>query len=275
MRLHGINAGTLYPVGGRLITACRDAHGRPAYICRVLIVETEEGIILVDSGFGTADVRDPAARLGKAFLRVVRPALRPDETVVAHLDRLGLDPGRVTHILMTHLDLDHAGGLPDFPHARVIAAPTAIDAAEQPRKPGHAQRFIGAHFAHGPRWEPLGATDTTFHGWPAATLSLPGVEILAIPLPGHAPGHTGYAIRDGERGWMMHAGDGFMEIEEMTQPGYRPPLGVRAHHLIFDEESTVAATTRKRLQEFTLSSGAPVRLVNSHDPREISLRAPA
>lgn len=35
----------------------------------------------------------------------------------------------VRHIVLTHLDLDHAGGLPDFPHAKVHVHAT------EPRRP--------------------------------------------------------------------------------------------------------------------------------------------
>ena len=89
-------------LGGRLSPTEMVAH--------TLVVERPEGLLLVDTGFGRGDVEDPK-RLGQPFRAMVRPALDPSETVHAQLLGLGLDPADVTDIALTHLDLDHAGGL--------------------------------------------------------------------------------------------------------------------------------------------------------------------
>ena len=109
--------------GGRLSPTEMVAH--------TLVVERPEGLLLVDTGFGRGDVADPK-RLGQPFRAMVRPTLDPAETVHAQLLARGLDPADVTDVVLTHLDLDHAGGLADFPTARVhvheaeLAAATAL-----------------------------------------------------------------------------------------------------------------------------------------------------
>src|SRR3546814_18974113 len=42
-----------------------------------------------------------------------------DLTAVAQVRALGFDPRDVRHIIITHLDFDHAGGIEDFPAAAV------------------------------------------------------------------------------------------------------------------------------------------------------------
>ncbi len=79
--------------------------------CICLLVETGNGLALVDTGFGTADMED-LGRLGSRanLLLNVRPD--PELPAVRQMAKLGFDPGEVTDIVCTHLDRDHAGGLP-------------------------------------------------------------------------------------------------------------------------------------------------------------------
>src|SRR5690606_12926581 len=111
VKIHHVSCGTMCPAAGRLV-------GAPL-ICHCLILETEaDGIIAVDTGFGAADVALPE-RLPRGFAALSRPTLEPRETLVSHLRRLGLDPRELRHIVVTHLDLDHAGAIADFPEATV------------------------------------------------------------------------------------------------------------------------------------------------------------
>lgn len=103
MRIHHLNCGTLRPPG-------------KAMVCHVLLLATDSQLVLVDAGFGTADVRDPC-RLGPVR-RVIGTALREEETAIARIRCLGLDPAAVGDVVLTHGDLDHAGGISDFPGAR-------------------------------------------------------------------------------------------------------------------------------------------------------------
>jgi len=53
---------------------------------------------------------------------------------------------------MTHLDLDHAGGLPDFPHAKVHVLQREYEAAMMPYGFKENERYRNAHWAHSPDW---------------------------------------------------------------------------------------------------------------------------
>jgi hypothetical protein len=52
VRVHHLDAGTMHPPG-------------PDVVCHVLLVEGPDGLVLVDTGFGLADVAAPARRLGR------------------------------------------------------------------------------------------------------------------------------------------------------------------------------------------------------------------
>src|SRR3954466_4163679 len=87
--------------------------------CHCLLVETASSLVLVDTGLGLRDVANPRSRLSGFFLALVKPDFREEMTAVRQVARLGHDPRDVRHIVLSHLDFDHAGGLDDFPHATV------------------------------------------------------------------------------------------------------------------------------------------------------------
>lgn len=80
MRVHHLNCGSLRPLGGRLVDGEPGLLRTGRMVCHCLLVETEAGLVLVDSGMGLRDVADPAGRLGRRFLRLTRPVLRAEET---------------------------------------------------------------------------------------------------------------------------------------------------------------------------------------------------
>jgi len=106
VKVHHLNCGTLFPLGcGELV-------------CHVLLVETANGLVLIDSGFGLKDCGDPAGRLGPAR-RFIRPILNDTEAAVNQVERLGFRCDDVRHIVVTHFDPDHIGGISDFPDAQI------------------------------------------------------------------------------------------------------------------------------------------------------------
>src|SRR3989338_11056552 len=124
MKIHHLNCGTLCPT--RLVRR----FGMPAaMICHCLLLETERhGLVLIDSGFGT---QDPPKifedRLQAAIYQ--QSTRRATETAVAQVLLLGFKTTDVRHILLTHLDRDHAGALPDFPWAKIHVSASEFEVA--------------------------------------------------------------------------------------------------------------------------------------------------
>lgn len=85
-------------------------------MAHVVVLETEVGVVLVDTGFGTRDAEQWRRRLGMSQY-ALRPVYREGETAVAQLAALGTAAGEVRHVVLTHFDADHVGGLADFPAA--------------------------------------------------------------------------------------------------------------------------------------------------------------
>lgn len=251
MRVHHLNCGTLNLPGAPLV-------------CHVLLVETEAGLVLVDTGFGLADIADPARRLG-AFRHVVRPALRAEETAAHQVQRLGFRRGDVRHVVLTHFDMDHAGGLTDFPHARVHL--TAAEAAGALHSPSRKERmrFRAVQWAHGPQLVEHGAGGESWRGFPAAQ-ELTGIApgLVLVPLPGHTRGHAAVAVRAGER-WVLHAGDAF--YHRGTLDGSAPvPIALRLLETSVAHDLRRVRANHARLAELHAGAEPDVDLICAHDP---------
>src|SRR4051812_1037579 len=190
----------------------------PRMVAHCLLVERPEGLLLVDTGFGAADCADPK-RLGRAFRTLVRPVLDPAETAVAQVRALGHDPADVTDIALPPLDLDHVGGLADFPAARVHVFADELDAALHPtlREKG---RYLDVQRAHGPRCVTHDVPGDEWFGFGSVTALAD--DVLLIPLQGHTRGHCGVAVRRPDGGWLLHAGDSYFFHGEKDTPSTCP-----------------------------------------------------
>jgi glyoxylase-like metal-dependent hydrolase (beta-lactamase superfamily II) len=191
------------------------------------------------------------------------------------VERLGFAAADVRRVLATHLDGDHAGGLADFPEAEVHVTATELAAASNPRL-RERSRYIATQWRHGPRWveHQTGAGGERWFGFESVRI-LPGLEpeVLLIPLAGHSFGHSGIAVKDGER-WLLHCGDAYLSREEVATPSSCPPLMAAFQRLSAADNAARVANT-ERLRELAHDHGDEVALFSAHDPQELArLRTP-
>jgi glyoxylase-like metal-dependent hydrolase (beta-lactamase superfamily II) len=85
-----------------------------------LLLETRDSLVLIDTGYGLRDIAQPRSRLNPIFLALMKPELREEMSAVRQIEALGFRARDVRHIVLSHLDFDHAGGLDDFPDATEI-----------------------------------------------------------------------------------------------------------------------------------------------------------
>lgn len=269
MKIHHLNCATMCPPVGPLL----NAQGK--MVCHCLLIETGEGLVLVDTGLGTADVARPRERLGGLFCAVTRPAAQRHETALSQIEALGLSPKDVRHILVTHLDLDHAGGLPDFPEATVHVHEEEYRAAMWPSL-RERERYRKVHFAHWPRWSrhrPGGGE--RWMGFECVR-DLPGLpkEILMVPLPGHTRGHCAIAARD-ESGWILHCGDAYFYEGEMDPALRRCTPALDLFQRLVEIDPEARRGNQHRLRQLVRDKGAEVRVFCAHDPAEFDRLAGA
>ena len=157
-------------------------------IVGVYVVETDDGLALFDCG--------PSSTIG---------------ALEAGLAERGLELEDISHLLLSHIHLDHAGAAGTLVrrhpalrvHVSAIGAPHVIDPERLERS---ARRLWGDAFDV--LWgalEPVPEENVQVAGDSAA-----GLEIF--PTPGHASHHVSYLTRDGT----LHAGDA---VGVRIQPG--------------------------------------------------------
>lgn len=262
--VHHLNCATMCPVAGFLLGG---TGWRGRMVAHCLLVETErDGLVLIDTGFGTRDVEGTSG-LSRRFRSLCGPALSYAETAVAQVQALGFSPQDVKHLVVTHLDLDHAGGLGDFPHARVHLHAREHAAAMARKHRMERERYLASHWAHGPKWEVYSEDGDTWRGLPAIT-RLRGLDadIGLVPMHGHTRGHSAVVVKSRDDRWLVHAGDAYFHRGAL-EAGARIPAGFRAFEKVTEMVPAQRRASLAALRQLC-ASYTDLDVFCAHDERE-------
>lgn len=268
MKIHHMNCGTMCPVCRRLINGIGGFFERASMVCHCLLLETEQGLVLVDTGLGQSDVREPNKRLGVGFVALLSPQLKMEETALAQIQALGFKRADVKHIVPTHLDPDHAGGLSDFPDAQVHVFEPEHRHAMNPSL-RDSLRFRKVQFEHGPNWNIHTETPETWFGFQAIR-PIAGIDLLMVPLIGHTRGHVGVAVKQGAK-WLLHCGDAYFHRSEVAAfPETAMPAVLAFFEKLVQTLPAERVATQARLRKLAKHHGGEVELFCAHDPVEFA-----
>ena len=262
------------PVSAKLVNGSGGLFAPARMVCHCLLIESDDGLVLVDTGLGLLDVAQGKKRLGSPFMWATRAVLDEEETAARQVERLGFKRQDVRHLVPTHLDLDHAGGLADFPDATVHIFDREHNAALHPRSRMERERYVQAHWAHGPLWNILSLAGDKWHGFDSVrAIGKVDADLLLVPLMGHTRGHCGVAVRTGAR-WVLHAGDAYFSSLEMKKaPSCPPALSFFQRFAAVDGDLRLAH--RDRLNALAQTDRAEVDLISAHCPVEFDRYAGA
>lgn len=171
------------------------------------LIEHPKGLVLVDTGWDTK-LRENARRYEGAANYFASPGFLPKgQAVTEYLEKLGYSPEDIDYCILTHLDIDHAGGLRLVKDAKRIMASEAEMAAAAKHHVRYLKRL----------WK-----DVAIRTFPNEEYDLFGDKsIMLIPLPGHSAGMTGVKVQNGKK-YVLIAGDaGYcrQSWEQLVLPG--------------------------------------------------------
>lgn len=231
----------------------------PRAICHCLLLEDANGLALVDTGIGLLEGRTPDSVLGRELIEEVGFEFNEEETAVREVERLGFRPEDVGHVVLTHCDPDHTGGLADLPHAQVHVSEEELASVRSGRF-----RYVPKQFEHGPEWNTYPPATRRWLGMEARPVLLGFTsEVLLIPLFGHTLGHCGVAIQQ-EDGWVLHVGDAYyLRVETGTDDH---PVSLLAAQRAEDDAARRASL--EHIRRIVHDHPDEVELFGYHDPGE-------
>jgi N-acyl homoserine lactone hydrolase len=156
-------------------------------------IEHADGVLLVDCG-ETAAVRDTS---------FARFAVAPSEELVPALAAVGIAPGDVACVVLTHLHGDHMNGLAQLGRRRVLVHERELRAAAS------LEGRLGRRLAHSPlppafAPEPLTLREEPFGAFSRSAPITADGAIVAVATPGHTPGHMSVILAGEAVGGDLH-----------------------------------------------------------------------
>lgn len=155
--------------------------------CHVYLVDGGDDLVLIDCGLATDDSLD---------------------RILANVAGEGLDPSRISRVLVTHYHMDHAGGAAQFRERLGVAIVAPAEAAETLRTGD--ERAVALDMAKQAgiypmdyRFEPVEVALEVREG---DRLTVGNLEIEVFETPGHCDGHVSYLLHGKDRAYLF-AGD--------------------------------------------------------------------
>jgi glyoxylase-like metal-dependent hydrolase (beta-lactamase superfamily II) len=243
-----LDGGAMFGIVPKALWARRapaDDRNRISLALRCLLVEHDDGLVLIDTGIGNKENEkfidiygvDNAGQQGRTKL----------EDAIAEL---GHRPEDIGWVINTHLHFDHAGGDTTreglaFPRAQYIVQRGELDFASHPN-----ERTAGSYLAHNFAGVPFELID-------GDTEILPGIR--GLPTPGHVPYHQSILVQSG--------GETACFVADLVPTAAHLPL---PWIMGYDLEPLVTLATRKRIYQRAAAEGW--LLIFEHDPATIAGR---
>lgn len=179
----------------------------PIPIPAFLVEHPAAGLALIDSGLHSSVAVKPRENFGRVTVMAFRDLqMEEGQAVPAQLRELGLEPSAVKTVVMTHLHVDHASGISEFPQATFVVSRAEWEAATS-QGPTHG--YVTRQFDHAFDYRLLdfaGSSPESFAGFARSFDLFGDGSVRTVFTPGHTLGHMSVVLRTA-RGEVLVAGD--------------------------------------------------------------------
>jgi glyoxylase-like metal-dependent hydrolase (beta-lactamase superfamily II) len=179
----------------------------PVPIVAFLLEHPEAGRVLIDTGLHASVAVKPVESLGRVGTLVFRNIqMDPSQAVPAQLRELGIEPRDVRTVVMTHLHIDHASGISEFPDATFVVSRAEWEAATSQ---GQLHGYVTRQFDHAFNYRLIdfdGADTSSFAGFARSFDLFGDGSVRVVYTPGHTLGHMSVVVRTAG-GEVLVAGD--------------------------------------------------------------------
>jgi len=172
-----------------------------------LVEHPGAGPVLIDTGLHPSVAVDARESFGRVtLLRFKELEMKSEQAVSAQLRERAIEPAHVQVVVMTHLHVDHASAISEFPEATFVASRAEWEAAiSQGRLHGYVTRQFDHAFDY--RLLDFEGTDAeSFSGFARSFDLFGDGSVRAVYTPGHTLGHLSVVVRT-TRGEVLVAGD--------------------------------------------------------------------
>ncbi|HKV62750.1 MAG TPA: MBL fold metallo-hydrolase [Candidatus Acidoferrum sp.] len=175
-----------------------------------VLVKHPAGDLLIDTGSSAHYDQEisgyPFATWFK--LKALAGQIKPKVPLPDVLRRVGEDPGKIRWAILSHVHLDHAGGLMDLPRLQVLLTREELQFANDPSV--QAKGYVIA--VHTQKFPPVASPTLRFDPTPyetfdeSADLYRDG-SVIVVPLRGHTPGSLGIFVNLSPARRLFYVGD--------------------------------------------------------------------
>jgi glyoxylase-like metal-dependent hydrolase (beta-lactamase superfamily II) len=205
-----------------------------------LVEHPTAGPLLVDTGLHPSAADDPALNMGRAARLLYRVRMERGQAIAAQLEARGIAPTDVRTVVMTHLHVDHAGGVPEFPAATFVVDRREWAAAASG---GWREGYRARQFDHAFDWREIDYDAPSIDSFASFGQSFDlfgDGSVRLLSTPGHSAGHQSVLLRLRERELLLIGDaaytwaalrDGAIPRELQDEHRFRRSLGEIAHYL--------------------------------------------
>ncbi len=271
IRVHPVQTGTVHVRPGQIrghgvLRRARPLFERewaPPLPILAWAIEHPVGVILVDTGeVAAASAKGHFPAWHPYYRRSVRFEVEPEQEIVPALAALGIAPGDIRHVVMTHMHTDHAAGLPALAGRNVLASAPELRLATGP---GHTVNGYVVQIPTGMTPQPIAFTGEAVGPFTKSFPLTGDGAVTILPTPGHTAGHVSVLVRPEEGPAILLAGDTSYSQETLLEGGVD---GVAP-------KASLARATNENIR--ALARDEPLVYLPSHDadgPRRLTEREP-